>query len=180
MKRDAEGNYDEPNAKQAKHAAPLVLLKAGSTLAVSDVQDFALHKLLDTPGPTWVRVEAEVSRVMVIMLCGLDHSLWSEHRDSLTTLRDCFQPPERVYGAAANATTAQCVLSFMQCKQPYARRKDAKADPTKRKNTSAVQRAPSPHLRCARRLTHKRRTGLDKAAPLPFPPTYYQARNLRR
>lgn len=191
-KRAAEDAAEgEPMPKRARAAdasaspaaAPLSLsfLKPGSNIQLADVQDLVLNTLIGTPEPSWVRLHkaegAEVARVMVVMLCGLDHSLWSEQCDSLPCLRERFEPPVRVYGVAANATTTQSVVAFMQCKQPYAhqRRKDAdKTDPTKRKSTAAVQRAsqgPGGRRARSRRLhapaSHARRRGQDRAHALP-------------
>ena len=47
---------------------------------------------------------AEVSRVLLVMLCGLDSSLWQESAELLPTLRASFPPPVSVYGVSPNAT----------------------------------------------------------------------------
>ena len=102
--------------------------------------------------------------MVLVLLCGLDHSLWSESSDALPSLRG-LAPPVRVYGVSnadlsapgvcgaffphlTSSVAVQSLLSFMHCKQahlqPRKQNGGKKADPTKRKSTAVAQRASPP------------------------------------
>lgn len=113
--------------------AEVVLQPPGPNLRLTfqDLQGLVLWVLADGESPKWVSVKNKplVTKVVMLLMPGLDAALYMEHPALFKSLSQCFGVPRAAVGVSPVATSAQTVEALLSCPKPRVKKNLKRAHP---------------------------------------------------